>query len=436
MKKQDARDVAVSAITAFRKRSAWSDGFLRNEIRANDLPARDAALATEIVNGVLQNMLLINYYISHFSSVKFNKISPGILDILHMAVYQIIFLDRVPDSAAVNDAVGRAKRNNPRAAGFVNALTRKISAEKLSLPEVKGSGPDALSVKYSHPLWLVDKLVSVYGKKETENILLSNNLKVKTSARVNTLKTTSEKLLEKEPDFENGLISESVYVNFSGNVERKDTYANGLFYIQDFASQIAAKTLNPSPGACVLDACAAPGGKSFLMAQLMENTGSITSCDIHLHKLKLINHGAERLGIDIIDTMLCDASEFLPQFENKFDFILADVPCSGLGIIRKKPDIRYKSEKEIKDLPGLQLKILNNLSRYLKPSGALLYSTCTILPDENSRVAESFLENNGDFSEEKSYFDIPHIDNKYGITLLPHISGTDGFYMCKLRRKK
>lgn len=436
MRKKDARDVAVSAITAFRKRSAWSDGFLRNEIRANDLPARDAALATEIVNGVLQNMLLINHYISHFSSVKFNKISPGILDILQMAVYQIVFLDRVPDSAAVNDAVSRAKRNNPRAAGFVNALTRKISAEKLSLPEVKGSASDALSVKYSHPLWLVDKIVSVYGKQEAENILLSNNQRAKTSARVNTLKTTSEKLLADEPDFENGLIPESVYVNFSGNIERKDTYANGLFYIQDFASQIAAKTLSPSPGACVLDACAAPGGKSFLMAQLMENTGSITSCDIHPHKLKLIDDGAKRLGIDIIGTMLCDASEFSPQFENKFDFILADVPCSGLGIIRKKPDIRYKSEEELKGLPSLQLKILNNLSRYLKPGGVLLYSTCTILPDENSHVVESFLENNGDFSEEKDYFDIPHVDNKHGITLIPHISGTDGFYMCRLRRKK
>ena len=215
-----------------------------------------------------------------------------------------------------------------------------------------------------------------------------------------------------------------------------EAFARGLFHVQDSASQIAALTLAPKENTRVLDACAAPGGKSFLLAQLMKNTGKIISCDIHEHKLPLISDGAKRLGIDTITPRVCDASQFLPEFEEKFDYILADVPCSGLGIIRKKPDIRYKKQEDIIELPDIQFKILSNLSRYLKKGGTLLYSTCTILPRENNEVIARFLKNNGEFYEEKEYMDIPCKSNDFGITLLPHISNTDGFYICKLRRKK
>ena len=438
MTEKNARDVAVSAITAFRKRSAWSDGFLRNEIRKNKLNPKDAALATEIVNGVLQNKFLIDYYIKCFSSVRFNKISPGIVDILEMAVYQILFLDRIPDSAAVNDAVNRAKRNNPKAAGFVNAITRKISSAKNSLPEIRGTGAEKLSIKYSHPLWLAERFVLVFGEETAEEILKSNNKKTDVFVRVNTLKAKEEEVLGIDDEgisFEKGIVPDSLILKVSGGMEQKKAFCDGLFYVQDTASQIAALTLNPNPESRVLDACSAPGGKSFLMAQLMENKGSITSCDIHPHKLGLISDGAKRLGINIIETKLSDATVFDKSFEGKFDFILADVPCSGLGIIRKKPDIRYKDEKELGNLPGLQLEILKNLSRYLKSGGTMLYSTCTIIPEENSNVVERFLSENESFVEAGEYFDIPNIKNKFGITLLPHISGTDGFYMCKLRRK-
>ena len=439
MRKKDARDVAVSAITAFRKRSAWSDGFLRNEIRANNLEPRDAAFASEIVNGVLENSLLINFYISKFSSIKLNKISPGILDILQMAVYQILFLDRIPDSAAVNDAVSRAKRNNPKAAGFVNAVSRKISASKENLPRPQGTLPERLSVLYSHPIELVTLLISEFGEQDAEKILAENNKRSKVFARVNTLKTTREALVEKNEEvisFSAGSLGNSVEVSFSGNIEKSEAFRNGHFHIQDEASQLAAELLSPEGGSRVLDACAAPGGKSFSLAEMMENTGELISCDIYEHKLELIRKGAERLGIDIIKTAHCDASEFVPEFENAFDYILADVPCSGFGIIRKKPDIRYKSVEETEGLPGLQLKILKNLSRYLRPDGALVYSTCTVLSRENSDVIEAFLKENADFYEEMAETAIAHKEEKHGITLLPHISGTDGFYMCKLRRKK
>jgi len=435
---KNARDVAVSAITAFRKRSAWSEGFLRNEIRSGRLSPKDAALATEIVNGVLQNKLLIDYYIKTFSSLKFNKISPGILDILEMAIYQIVFLDRVPDSAAVNDAVNRAKKNNPKAAGFVNAITRKISSAKDSLPEIRESGTEKLSIKYSHPLWLAKKFVSVFGEETAEEILKANNKKIDVFVRVNTLKAKEEDVLDIDEEgmsFEKGIVPDSLILKVSGAMEQKKAFSDGLFYVQDTASQIAALTLNPKPESRVLDACSAPGGKSFLMAQLMENRGEIVSCDIHPHKLKLISDGAQRLGINIIRTKLSDATEFNRDFVDTFDYILADVPCSGLGIIRKKPDIRYKDGNEIEQLPVLQLEIIKNLSNYLRSGGTLLYSTCTILPEENSDVIEMFLSENKDFFEVEEYFDISCVKNKYGITLLPHMSKTDGFYMCKLRRK-
>ncbi len=439
MRKKDARDVAVSAITAFRKRSAWSDGFLRNEIRTNELSPRDAAFASEVVNGVLENSLLLNFYISKFSSIKLNKISPGILDILQMAVYQILFLDRIPDSAAVNDAVSRAKRNNPKAAGFVNAVTRKISVSKENLPKPQGTFAERLSVQYSHPIELVNLFISEFGEEDTEKILAENNKKSKVFARVNTLKTTKQTLLDGEEDvllFRTGRLDNSVEVTFSGNIEKSEAFKNGHFHIQDEASQLAAELLSPKSGSRVLDACAAPGGKSFLLAEMMENSGELVSCDIYEHKLGLIEKGAKRLGIDIIRTALRDAAKFVPEYENSFDYILADVPCSGFGIIRKKPDIRYKSIDEAEELPELQLRILKNLSRYLKPDGALVYSTCTILSRENSCVVEAFLKENADFYEEKTEVLVSHKEEKHGITLLPHISGTDGFYMCKLRRKK
>ena len=439
MRKKDARDIAVSAITAFRKRSAWSDGFLRNEIRANDLSPRDAAFASEIVNGVLENSLLINFYISKFSSIRLNKISPGILDILQMAVYQIVFLDRIPDSAAVNDAVSRAKRNNPKAAGFVNAITRKISVSKENLPKPEGSVSERLSVQYSHPSELVDLFISEFGEADTEKILSENNGKSKVFARVNTLKTTKASLLEAGEEvvsFSDGKLDNSVEVNFLGNIEKSHSFINGHFHIQDEASQLAAGLLSPKTGSRVLDACAAPGGKTFLLAQTMENSGKLISCDIYDHKLGLIEKGAKRLGIDIIETALHDASSFVPEYENSFDYILADVPCSGFGIIRKKPDIRYKSLEEASGLPELQLRILKNLSRYLKVGGELVYSTCTILSRENSCVVEEFLNENKGFCEVKAEVSLPHKKEEHGVTLLPHISGTDGFYMCKLRREK
>ncbi len=440
MNNKDARGVALDALTAFRKRNARIEGYLKNEMGKNNLSRQDSALATEITNGVLQNMLYLDYCISCFSSIKINKISPGILDIMRASAYQILFLDRVPDSATVNDAVARAKRNNYKAGGFVNAVLRKLSAQKKDIPKPEGDSSYVMSVSYSTPLSLVNALVREYGEKVCEDILRSNNEKVPTTIRVNTLKTTSEALIKSLSDkglnAEKDIAEDSVRIASIGNIEKSDEFGNGLFYVQDTASQLAAKTLSPKSGASVLDACAAPGGKSFYMAMQMKNIGKIVSCDVFEHKLKLIDEGAKRLGINIITTEIRDASEYDAEYDQNFDFILADVPCSGFGIIRRKPDIRYKNADETGELPSIQLKILENLSEYVKKGGCILYSTCTILSRENSDVIRSFVSKRNDFEEMSGdYPDIPHINNEYGVTFLPHLSGTDGFYMCKLRRK-
>ncbi len=440
MRKRDARDVAADAITAFRKRGAWSDGYLRNEMRASGLSERDAALATVITNGVLQNMIYIDFCISKFSDIRVNKISPGILDVLRISVYQILFLDRVPDSAVVNDAVSRAKRSNARAAGFVNAILRKISASKSEMPQIDGGKEDVLSVKYSHPLWLVHMLSDIYGIKETEKILSENNKSAKITARVNVLKTDTKELLdalrEEGVSADNGAIENAVVMESTGAIERLSAFKNGLFHVQDTASQIAAEAVCARPGMRILDVCAAPGGKTFLISESMNNSGDVVSCDIHEHKLQLIEDGAKRLGLRNIKTKLCDASVFNCDFESAFDAVLADVPCSGLGIIRKKPDIRYKDAEDIKALPNVQKSILRNVSRYVKRGGTLVYSTCTILPAENSDIVADFLRTNDEFEEITLKTEIPNIKNEFGNTFLPHISGTDGFYICRLRRKK
>ncbi len=440
MRRTDARDIAVSAMTAFRKQGSWSDGFLKSAIKKAGLDRRDAALATIITNGVLQNMALLDYYIASYSSIKLSKISSGILDVLRVAAFQILFLDRVPDSAAVNDAVFRAKRGNVRAAGFVNAVLRKISSSKENLPEIKLSGSELLSVKYSHPLWLTRRLASVYGEEAAELILAENNKTPAIFARVNTLKATQDELISKLSD--DGVLAEKTSVencitlSDTGSIEGLQSFKDGLFYIQDSVSQLAAKALGAKSGERIFDACAAPGGKSFVTAQEMENKGEIISQDIYSKKLEVLDEAAKRMGIDIIKCARGDASEERPEFRESFDRVIADVPCSGLGIIRKKPDIRYKSEEEIRTLPELQKKILDNVAGYVKPGGELIYSTCTILPEENEQIAESFLKEHEGFSEVEVPFEVPILKREHGAVFLPHISGTDGFYVCKFRRKK
>ncbi len=432
----NARQVALQTLIAYRREGAWSESYLKKTIKANQLQQRDAALATAICYGVLQNCLLLDFYIDFFSSVK--KINPKIRDVLRIGAYQIVFLDRIPHSAAVNEAVKMARKDNPKAAGFVNAILRKLSAQKDDLPVPKGDEEERLSVLTSHPQWLVKKYLDVFGES-AEEILHSNNTVPEITARVNTFLTDATTVIKELKKQQVDAVSHPwlpncIIIKNPGNLEELFAYKKGLITVQDVASQIAALSACAAPGMQVLDVCAAPGGKSFLLAQELENKGKVYSCDIHIHKVDILKHGKERLGLSCVSEFLQDACEFNAQWENKFDIVLADVPCSGLGIIRKKPEIRYKKEEEIKSLPQIQSKILQNVSRYVKKGGLLIYSTCTVLPEENGNITNSFLSQNSEFVRES--FVIPGLEKMVegDITLLPTTHGTDGFYICRMRK--
>jgi 16S rRNA (cytosine967-C5)-methyltransferase len=432
-----AREAALMAIAAGRKSKAWPETYLDNLVRKENIDRRDSALAYRLCCGVLQNMALLDYCIAACSSKKLNKLEPLVLDILRLSAYQLLFMDRIPARAVVNEGVELTrKKANPRASGYVNAVLRRIASE--GMPEIEAeSDVKYLSIKYSHPEWLVELLLDELGREDCEKYLAADNDVIPIYAQVNTLKASPE-------DAEKSLKEDSVKVentfrglelNNCGDPSALSAYRSGYIYVQDGAARLAVEASGVRAGMKVLDACAAPGGKSFAAAILMNNQGSILSRDIHEKKLGRITKEAERLGIDMIETQAADARTFEPELKESFDVVLADVPCSGLGVIRKKPDIRYKDGGDIEGLPDIQLAILTNLAKYVKPGGTLLYSTCTVLSRENSGVVERFLGGNGDFEPEP--FDLGAVRSINGmLTLYPHIHGTDGFFIAKLRRRK
>ena len=436
-----ARETAVLTLAACEKQGAWSDGYLKRAIREQGLDRRDGALATHLCYGVLQNKLLLDWRLAQVCSMRLEKLDVKVLCGLRVAAYQLLFLDKIPPSAAVNEAVEMAKRHsrNPRAAGLVNGVLRTLLRQGKSLEINETDKLKSLSVKYSHPQWLVEDFSALLGVEGAQALLVVNNQPSPTTAQGNYLKTTPEKLAEElrtagaevqpHPWLEGCLL-----LSGTGDLERLNTFQRGEFYIQDAASRLAVLAAGITPGQRVLDCCAAPGGKSFAAAIMMENRGELISCDIHPHKIKLLEAGRERLGLSIVAPALQNAAQTREDWLDGFDVVFTDVPCSGLGIIRKKPDIRYKNPAPLKGLPRVQRGILDNCVRYVRPGGVLLYSTCTVLPQENGDVVDGFLADHPEFVPEP--FDLPHWGKQPGqLTLWPHIHDTDGFFMAKLRRK-
>ena len=433
-----AREVALKCLLAGERQGAWSDGYLRNAIRQAGLTSRDAALCTRLAFGVLQNEMLLDWHIDRLSTVSSEKMEPPVRDCLRLGAYQLLFLDRIPVHAAVNETVALCKKyaKNPRASGLVNAVLRALDrAAGKDLPQ-----PEELTVRYSHPDWLVKEFCSTLPIQEVEQLLAANNAQIPIQAQVNTLKASTRDLLE---ELNQDGISAAIHpwlpdcleLEGTGNLEELPAFREGRFFVQDAAAKLAVYAAGAEPGMKVLDACAAPGGKSFSGAIAMEDKGSILSCDLHPHKQKLIKTGAQRLGISCITTAIMDGKRFEPSMESAFDLVIADVPCSGLGIIRKKPDIRYKDPMPLAGLPKIQGEILANVSQYVRPGGTLLYATCTVLRRENEDVVANFLSKNGCFVTEP--FSLPGgISAPEGmLTLWPHRHGTDGFFIAKLRRK-
>ena len=440
----DAREVALLTLNACQRQGGWSDGVLKKQLAAAGLDSRDAALATQLCFGVLQNQLLLDFYLASFSNIPLKRMEGKVLQALRLGAYQMLFLTKIPHSAAVNRSVEmtRAHCKNPRAAGMVNGILRSMERSLNRLPTIPQEDPAAyLSTLYSHPAWLVKEFILSLGQEEAAQLLAENNSQPPTYIMVNTLKTTAEELtaqLEEHritvaphPWMENCLL-----LSKTGALEQLDAFQQGLFYVQDPASRLAAIAAAPAPGMRVLDCCAAPGGKSFACAIAMGDRGEVVSCDLHPHKKALIQAGADRLGLTCIHPKTADASAFRPEWEGAFDLVLVDAPCSGLGVIRKKPDIRYKDPEALAGLPAVQSAILANAARYVRPGGTLLYSTCTLLRRENEEVAGRFLETDSTFKPESFTLPGPVGTAASGmVTLWPHRHGTDGFFICKLRKE-
>ncbi|MBQ8835137.1 MAG: 16S rRNA (cytosine(967)-C(5))-methyltransferase RsmB [Oscillospiraceae bacterium] len=433
-----ARETALNALIACRKDGGWANGVLKDYIQRDRLSPRDAGLATRLVYGVIQNRGRLDFYLKQLLTGKLKDLHPAVRDILHLGLYQVYELDKIPDSAAVNEAVGLAKKyvKNPRAASLVNGVLRNAVRTKSSLKE-----PVSYADRYSHPEELISLLKANLPKGKLEGMLIADNAAPQMVVQVNILKTSAAKLVEilenqgvsAQP---HGWMENCLVLGGTGNLEQLDAFQEGLFYVQDPASKLSVLCAKLPKDAKVLDCCAAPGGKSFAAAMAMEGAGHITSCDVHAHKTSLIANGAARLGLTNITAKQQDATKSVPEWEGQMDAVICDVPCSGLGIIRKKPDIRYKNLAELAELPALQLEILRNQAGYVKPGGVLMYSTCTVLRRENEEVVEAFLRENDEFYREP--LELPEVfpKNDTGmLTLIPGEYDTDGFFICRLRRK-
>ena len=416
------RKLAVSILLKIENDNAYSNLTLASFFKDTDLNNEGKAFVSALVYGVLDRKITLDFVLSKFMKTPLKKTAPFTLCVLRTALYQIMFMDKVPESAAVNEAVKLIKKSKEnRNAGFVNAVLRSVlRAESLIEP---GDSIKDLSIRYSAPEWIVESFVCDYGK-ETAIKLLEESLKfAPITLRVNTLKTSAYALKEQlcikadETVFENSLILEKGL-----DLANNELYKQGLFHIQDLASQKAISVLSPKPYSRVLDICAAPGGKTFTMAEFMENKGEIIACDLYEHRVGLINDGAKRLGIDIIKPCVNDATAYNNAL-GEFDIILCDVPCSGLGVIRRKPDIKYKSDNDFTTLCEIQYKILCNAVKYLKSGGKILYSTCTLRRAENEDIVNRFLKEQNGFKK---------ISEK---TLMPHIDKTDGFYYALLEKE-
>ncbi len=440
---RNARDVALRTLAACGRQGAWSDGALKRNIRDAGLDGRDAALATQLCAGVLQNRALCDYYIAAFSSVNPQKMEEKVLEALRLGVYQLLFLDKIPDRAAVSSSVDLARQyaKNPRAAGLVNGVLRAVARNREAFPALPEEPVKRFSLLYSHPEWLVREWFSLIGEEETEALLQLDNRRPEVTIQTNTLKCSGAELAAHLT--EEGVtvrphpyLPDCFYLSGTGDLEQLNAWKKGLFYVQDAAARMAVLAAGLKPDQRVLDTCAAPGGKSFAAAVAMKNEGSITSCDIHPHKLKLISAGAQRLGLSLEAPQLQNGGEFRPEWENAFDAVITDVPCSGLGVIRKKPDIRYKDPDSLNGLPAVQERILCNAARYVRPGGTLLYSTCTLRPGENQDVVRRFLDSRNDFTYTE--FELPDPIGRVEegmLTLWPQRTGTDGFFIARLMRR-
>lgn len=423
---------------------AYSNIALSKAFKNGNFSSEEKGLISELVYGVTEKRITLDYIISLFSKIKINKISPNILNALRLGVYQILYTEKIPLSAAVNESVKLAKAfGGQRSGGFANGVLRSFIREKdkIKFPDEPNK---RLSVLYSFPQELTDFFIDEYGAEFTEKLFETFSKKSPITLRCNLMKSNTHSLVDElilhganAEVYENEYFPSLDYAVSVGGLKNIDTlpsYANGNFYVQDIAAMLVCDVLNPKSGDTVIDMCAAPGGKATHIAEKMNNCGKIFAFDIYEHKIRLINENAARLGVDICEAVINDATVKNSKYVNTADCVLADVPCSGLGIIGKKPDIKYhRSVSDIEELADIGLKILKNGAEYVKPGGTLVYSTCTLSRKENEENVKRFLDDYGDEFYLEPIREVAETNTGF-ITLFPHIHGTDGFFICKFRK--
>ncbi len=434
-----ARQIAFEILLKIEKDKAYSNLAVDSAVKAYCPDSTDCAFISRLVYGVTERKITLDYIISRNLQQPINKLKKDVLVILRLGVYQIIFSDKIPTSAAVNESVKLTKANRCQyASGLVNAVLRKVGGEGFHLPEDL-SNTERISILYSAPEELVKFLSYHYGEENTDAFLKAALEPKKIFIRVNTVKINKEELktqLQSEGVVVKNTVLENAFeIEVNKAVYDLEAYKKGFFHVEDISSQLCVQALSPKENTQVLDVCAAPGGKTFTMAQYMKNKGQLYSCDIYESRTKLIKDGAKRLGLDCVKTMVNDASVFNPHIP-QCDFVLCDVPCSGLGIIGKKPEIKYKKLDDIKELLPIQRKILETTSAYVKKGGRLVYSTCSVNPNENRKICDAFLKEHEDFYTVKALPDIERtVDEGDYLTLMMHKNNCDGFFIAVFERK-
>lgn len=421
MRTDIAREISIKILHDMEENNSYSNLILDEYLNKNrdKLNVNDINFISELVYGTISWKLTIDSIIEKYSKIPLHKISKWIRSILRIGIYQIVFLSKVPKSAAVNESVNLAKKYGAKSSGFVNAILRKV--ERKDYEEM-----ESFSKKYSMPNWLIEEFKKDYSKEQIEQICKASNIRPKTTVRINSLKISKEEFMQelknRKIEYEETAEEAFLFLKIK-NITNLDLYQKGYFTVQDISAGMTAKILNPLPGETVLDACSAPGGKTTHLAEIMKDAGRILAWDLYKHRLNMVQENAKRLGIHIIETQLRDAGKKQEELIEKFDKILLDVPCLGIGVLKRKPDIKWQRKKEdISSIVKVQRQLLQTCSQYLRPKGYCVYSTCSILKEENENIVNQFIQENENWEIIEQH------------TILPD-RNQDGFFICKLFRK-
>lgn len=444
MKNSTVREVALETLLTIEKSKSYSNLLLNNMIKKHQLKTKDVGLLTEIVYGTMQRRDTLAYFLKPFLK---KKVEDWVRVLLYITVYQMYYLDRVPDHAAIYEAVEIAKtRGHKGIVSMVNGVLRNIQRQGFPLTADIQDPLKRLAIETSHPLWLIERWNKQIGLINTTKMCEINNLPPRQSARVNTTKITRVELIQRLAaegiKVEVGQLASDSIISSKGNLANSNAFKEGLLTIQDESSMLVARALNIHEGDIILDSCAAPGGKTTHIAELLKDTGKVISLDLHAHKIKLINEQVQRLDLRNVETMVLDSRNAQEHFNMiSFDKILVDAPCSGMGVIRRKPDIKYtKTEQDMMTLAEIQYSILQSVSPLLKNGGTLVYSTCTIEIEENVDVINRFLQQHPNFKLDHTLNDrmpeklSPYIQNGQ-VQILPHYFDTDGFFIACMKKQ-